>query len=201
MWIYATMVLSLTISQNLYSMWTRPEVTWFQVGVQIRIHHWLCTKRLRSGSLCRTRSTPSAWRSPASSPSSCAPSATRSATRAYARLTQAVMIYGYSQTVNVFCLLLCAIPNPTLQTFVILYGAVHCSAFLIFTFNTYARLTQRDRLGRRQLALDDLRRHGRRPVHHDPHLQVLLLRQPLQEDRLVTNASCLLLDRPLVFSV
>ena len=26
MWIYCTMVLSLTISQNLYSMWTRPEV-------------------------------------------------------------------------------------------------------------------------------------------------------------------------------
>lgn len=56
-------------------------------------------------------------------------------------MTQAVMIYGYSQTVNIFCLLLCAIPNSTLQAFVIIYGAVHCSAFLIFTFNTYRPLT------------------------------------------------------------
>lgn len=49
-------------------------------------------------------------------------------------LTQAIMIYGYSQTVNIFCLFICAIPSATLQSFVIIYGAVHSSAFLFWTF-------------------------------------------------------------------
>ena len=45
------------------------------------------------------------------------------------------MIYGYSQTINIFCLVICAYPNATMQSFVIIYGAVHSSAFLFFTFN------------------------------------------------------------------
>ncbi len=45
------------------------------------------------------------------------------------------MMYGYSQTTNVFCLLVCAYPNQSLQSFMIIYGAVHSSIFLFFAFN------------------------------------------------------------------
>ena len=44
-------------------------------------------------------------------------------------------MYGYSQTTNVFCLLVCAYPNQSLQSFMIIYGAVHSSIFLFFAFN------------------------------------------------------------------
>ena len=50
--------------------------------------------------------------------------------------TKAIHIYGYSQTINIIMVILCAWPNSVAQLFFILYGAVHSSLFIFLSVSS-----------------------------------------------------------------
>ena len=113
-WIYATMVLSLAVSQNMYSYLTRPAHTKFvytisyvptafaiiyTFGFIIPILFAIIIKAF--GGIIK--------------------------------YSQVITIYGYSQAINIFMMLISGYPDSTYQNFCITYGAFHSSIFLFLS--------------------------------------------------------------------
>ena len=110
-WIYATIVFSLAVSQNLFSLLTKPEHTRlvytidyvpkafgivYVFGVFVPVFFTFILKTMGTNiSFLKT-----------------------------------ILIYGYSQCINIFLLLACAYPNSSSQSFFITWGAVQSSAFV-----------------------------------------------------------------------
>ena len=112
-WIYATMVLSLAVSQNIYSYLTRPAHTKFVYTISYVPTAFAIVYVF--GFIV--------------------PIIFNIVIRAFGgviRYSQAITIYGYSQCINIFMMLICGYPNSSYQNFCIIYGAFHSSAFLFY---------------------------------------------------------------------
>ena len=110
-WIYATMVMSLAISQNIYSFLSRPEHSKFQYTIEYVPQAFMIV--FLFGLMI--------------------PIVFNVIIRAFGgsiRYSHAISIYGYSQTINIIALILCCYPNASWQNFFITCGAFHSSIFL-----------------------------------------------------------------------
>lgn len=110
-WIYATMVLSLAVSQNIYSYLTRPAHTKFVYTISYVPTAFAIVYVF--GFLV--------------------PVLFNIIIRAFGGMisyAQIITIYGYSQAINIIVMLICGYPNSTYQNFCITYGALHSSIFL-----------------------------------------------------------------------
>lgn len=116
-WIYATMAFTLAISQNIYSFLSRPEGMKFIYTVNYVpsafaiIYSFGVFVPLAFNFLLKVLGCEMTY-------------------------SRAIQVYGYSQTINVICLMLCAYPNNVFQTFCILYGAVHSSLFIFLALRS-----------------------------------------------------------------
>jgi len=110
-WTYATMVLSLAVSQNIYSYMTKPEHTRFKYTIEYVPKAFMIVYVF--GFFI--------------------PFFFTIIIRAFGgmiKYSRSISIYGYSQVINVLAMLMCGYPNDTWQNFFITYGAVHSSIFL-----------------------------------------------------------------------
>lgn len=110
-WIYITMIFSLSISQNLYSLLSKPKNRNFQYTIKYLPNSFSII--LLFGFLI--------------------PIFFNTIIRAFGGFiayNKIITIYGYSQSINVFVLFLSAYPNGFYQSLVILWGAVHSTVFI-----------------------------------------------------------------------
>ena len=110
-WIYATIVMSVAVSQNIFSFLSRPEHSKFNYTIGYVPDAFLFVFLL--GFLL--------------------PIIFNIIIRAFGgdiRYSKVISIYGYSQTINILALLFCCYPDSNWQNFFITYGAFHSSIFL-----------------------------------------------------------------------
>jgi hypothetical protein len=122
-WTYATMVFSLAVSQNIYSYMTKPEHTRFKYTIEYVPKAFMIV--FVFGFFI--------------------PLFFNIIIRAFGgmiKYSKTISIYGYSQCINIFAMLLCGYPNDTYQNFLIIYGAVHSSLFLFLCLKDELRDSQ-----------------------------------------------------------
>ena len=115
-WIYATIVFSLAVSQNLYSYLTRPEESHFRYTIGYAPNAFMIVYVFGVF----------------------VPVFFNVILRAFGGVIEyfkVISIYGYSQCINVIMLLLCAYPSHTAQNFFIIWGAIQSSAFQFLCLN------------------------------------------------------------------